>query len=150
LAFPSLPVGSPCVWLASSGASHPCARFLRIARPTRSSHFALGDASRVVRPIHRWAPPTGLFKNLPLRRLSARCPLPHIAQRASVQRCHALNMFRPRGFSPPRRLPPPNRLRAYCIPHPTMRFTGLLLHHALASSLAFPPVLLPPELFPLK
>jgi len=107
----------------------------RISR--RPAHSMTGSSYRVV-------------QRSPLRRLSFRCSLPHIAQRASAQRCQAPNMFRPRGFSPPRRFTPPNRLQACCIPHPTLGSTGLLLLHALAPSLAFPPVPLPSELFPLE
>lgn len=43
---------------------------------------------------------------------------------ASATRCHPHRMFRPRGSSPPRRLPPPWGPWACCIPQPTLGFIG--------------------------
>jgi hypothetical protein len=43
---------------------------------------------------------------------------------ASARCCQAPCVFRPRGFSPPRRLPPPGRSQACCILLPTMGFIG--------------------------
>ena len=62
------------------------------------------------------APSSGLLQRSPLRRRTGWSPLPRARGLASVSRCHAAHMFRPRGFSPPRRLPPPDgrRLVASC------------------------------------
>jgi hypothetical protein len=64
----------------------------------------------------------------------------HRPKPASFQRRQTLNMFRPRGFSPPRRFAPPTASRACCIPLPTLRFTGLPKRgaHACDASSLFP------------
>jgi len=55
----------------------------------------------------------GVFQITPVRRLRSRSPLPaRLRWRTSSpapsdRACHSPTMFRPRGFSPPRRLPPP-------------------------------------------
>lgn len=49
----------------------------------------------------------------------------HKPKLASVRWCQPSNVFRPRGFPPPRRFAPSTVSRACCIPLPTMRFTGL-------------------------
>jgi len=40
--------------------------------------------------------------------------------------CHPKRSFRPRGFAPPRRLPPTRRARACCIPIPILGFLAFL------------------------
>lgn len=67
----------------------------------------------------------------------------------SARRCHPPRMFRPRGFSPPRRHST-SGFRACCIPKPTMGFTRFQRTDAacLPRLLAFPPVHAPSRAFP--
>jgi hypothetical protein len=69
--------------------------------------------------------------------------------RASARSCHTACSGRPRGFSPPRRVPPPPQPRACCVPLPTMGFTGfpfcLLPQASLPLRCSCPPERSPPE-----
>lgn len=73
--------------------------------------------------------------------------------RHSARRCQPSCSFRPRGFSPPRRLAPPAGSRACCISQPTMGSTGFLhLDAACLPRLSVRPLLCtcPPEHSPSK
>lgn len=66
----------------------------------------------------------GVFKHRPsVVPVPRRC-LPPTLPLTSARCCHAPCLFRPRGLSPPRRVPLPGRLQACCILLPTMGFTG--------------------------
>lgn len=62
----------------------------------------------------------------PLRRARPRSPLPDAPLRVhpSGRRLPTPTMFRPRGFSPPRRFSPRAGLRACCIPLPVLGFAA--------------------------
>jgi len=122
----------------------------------RSSHHpprihALRYRRRVSQPpgsLSR-APSTEFFKDHPSISISTGVHS-HSPKAASARRCQASCMFRPRGSSPPRRLPPPDDARACCIPQPTMRFTGLPHCDVACPRRApcFPTGAYPPEPFP--
>jgi len=110
---------------------------------------AFGDASRVARLRLSRAPSTGFFKD----HLSVVLPSGASSRGvspASARSCHRPDMFRPRGFSPPRRLAPPEDLRACCIPLPTLRFTGFRApgQRVPARPLAFPHRAMPSRAYP--
>jgi hypothetical protein len=127
LAFPGPPSVSPTAFVGFTGGLlvHGCAVWPKPSstRPTRTGS-AFEDAFDVVR--HGWLAvrlPQGSSCS-PLHRPHHRSPLPWAE--AHFGRGHAKTSiaFRPRGFPPPRRLPPPTALRACCIPLPIMGSTG--------------------------
>jgi hypothetical protein len=72
-----------------------------------------------------WALASFAHRRVPLHRHRFRSPLPRgLAAPLRQRGCHPLRMFRPRGFSPPRRLPPPVVSRACCIPLPILGFVA--------------------------
>jgi len=93
----------------------------KLERSRQPPVFRIGDASRL--PARHRRATRRYFKERPSVDMpgcaSSRGPRP-----ASVRPCHRSDMFRPRGFSPPRRIAPHPGSWACCIPQPTMGFAG--------------------------
>jgi hypothetical protein len=92
---------------------------IRAPRPGRTSAASLGIRAE---GAFSSTPPTVS----PLHRPAARASTPTGLQAARLRRRGATLAvpFRPRGFSPPRRLPPLDRSRACCIPLPILGFAA--------------------------
>jgi len=138
--------GLPCSPLDDPLPAHPrglppSARSLgsRRNRPMRTSHlrptsepspFALADSTAFSPGFVRTARyrNTGRCASSPLHRHPTQRPLPRRPEgrRFGLEGSTPEVSFRPRGFSPPRRLPPLCRLRACCIPLPILGSTALL------------------------
>jgi hypothetical protein len=89
-------------------------------RPLSETHLASTGLTFDVRRLLQ-----GSSKTAPPPCLGVVSSPTHCRQHASAPRCQPGRMGRPRGFSPPRRVPPPHRLRACCISLPAMGFIGL-------------------------
>jgi hypothetical protein len=123
LAFTGGPAARPLRVRAGGVACSRGARCRSIDRRD-DAYSAFGDASRGTRSSVELdasprvllgvaspsTSPSGVHSRAP------KCP--------SAGRSHPSCSFRPRGFSPPRRLPPPDGSQACCIPQPTMRFVA--------------------------
>jgi hypothetical protein len=121
--------------------------------PWSTRPFDVLRVRRRISPPLGWcyrAPPSGFSKDRPSIDMTGRCPLPAACglprPLPSARRCHASCSFRPRGFSPPRRLPPPaarGLVASHCRPWGS---SGFRLDARCAGARgASPPMPHPPE-----